>query len=192
MSTSRILPGCKHRTRLHTLALCCCAIVVTFTTQTPVYAQQEKVRLGTPVSETQLADFDQIIDADGSGLPAGSGTASQGESIYNAKCQACHGASGEGLSAATRLAGGSLHDEGAPVRTIGSYWPYATTIFDFVRRAMPADAPKSLSDLEVYQLTAYLLYMNGIIEKDFQVDKNNLARINMPNAEGFIDRSHLQ
>jgi len=192
MSTSSILPGVKNRARFNILALCCCAVTALFVTQSGVYAQEEKVRLGTPVSETQLVDFDQIIDADGSGLPTGSGTAAEGEPIYNAKCQACHGASGEGLSAATRLTRGSLHNEGTPVKTVGSYWPYATTIFDFVRRAMPADAPKSLTDLEVYKLTAYLLYMNGIIEKDYQLDRDNLASIDMPNSDGFVDQSHLQ
>ena len=85
-----------------------------------------------------------------------------------------------------------MQSEETPLRTVGSYWPYASTIFDFVRRAMPADAPKSLSNEEVYQVTAYVLYLNGIIQEDTLINADSLNAIKMPNADGFIDRSHIQ
>ena len=105
--------------------------------------------LGTPLNPEQLSGFDLIVEPDGTGLPAGSGTAAAGENVFRARCQACHGANGEGNSSNTVLVGGSMQSEGPPLRTVGSYWPHATTVFDFIRRAMPADAPKSLSDEEV-------------------------------------------
>ncbi|MBL4819481.1 MAG: cytochrome c [Gammaproteobacteria bacterium] len=148
--------------------------------------------LGTPVSPSQVAGFDLIVGADGNELPSGSGTAAQGEAIYQARCQSCHGADGEGLSSATRLVGGSMQSEGRPIRTVGSYWPYATTVFDFIRRAMPADAPKSLTDEEVYQVTAYVLFMNNIIDREAILNRDSLSKIEMPNRHGFIDQSNIQ
>ena len=153
---------------------------------------QEAVRLGTPVSEEQLAEFDLIAAPDGSGFPEGSGTAREGKAIYDARCAACHAAKGEGTSGNTVIVGGDMQSEEAPLRTVGSYWPYASTIFDFVRRAMPADAPKSLSNTEAYQVTAYVLYLNGIILEDTLINANTLNAVKMPNADGFIDRSHIQ
>ncbi len=110
----------------------------------------------------------------------------QGENIYQRTCAACHGAKGQGASA-EELAGGqnSLTDD-PPDKTIGRYWPYATTLFDFVQRSMPLDAPRSLSTDQVYAVTAYLLYLNGVIAGDQIVDAASLARIRMPNRDGFI------
>ena len=153
---------------------------------------QEAVRLGTPISEEQLAEFDLIATPDGAGFPEGSGTAREGKAVYDTRCAACHAATGEGISGRTVIAGGDMQSEETPLRTVGSYWPYASTIFDFVRRAMPADAPKSLSNEEVYQVTAYVLYLNGIIQEDTLINADSLNAIKMPNADGFIDRSHIQ
>lgn len=152
---------------------------------------QETVRLGTPVSEEELADFDLIAEPDGGGFPSGSGTAAQGKAIYDAQCAACHGMQGEGTTGVAALVGGDMQSEGTPLRTVGSYWPYASTVFDFVRRAMPATAPKSLSDEEVYQVVAYVLYMNGIVGENQVLNAETLPTIVMPNADGFIDQSHL-
>ncbi|MBT8147262.1 MAG: cytochrome c [Gammaproteobacteria bacterium] len=148
--------------------------------------------LGTPVSPSQLSGFDLIVEPDGTGLPAGSGTAAEGENVFRARCQACHGANGEGNSSSTVLVGGSMQSEGPPLRTVGSYWPHATTVFDFIRRAMPADAPKSLSDEEVYQVTAYVLFLNEIVGRDEVLNARSLPLIDMPNSDGFIDQSHIQ
>jgi S-disulfanyl-L-cysteine oxidoreductase SoxD len=155
-------------------------------------SQEQSMRLGTPISQDQLRDFDLIAPPDGSGFPAGSGTARQGRSVFNTKCAACHAENGEGTSAATRLVGGDMHSAGTPLRTVGSYWPYASTIFDYVRRAMPANAPKSLSNEEVYQVTAFLLFLNEIIPENMVLDSESLLQVEMPNADGFIDRSQVQ
>ncbi len=145
--------------------------------------------LGTPVNESQLAGFDQIAAPDGSGYPQGGGTAIQGKVIFERRCAACHGINGEGTSAQTLLVGGDMQSEGRPVRTVGSYWPHASTLFDYVQRAMPADAPKSLSSSEVYQVIAYVLHLNGIVEDSLVLNSESLMRVQMPNRDGFIDSS---
>ena len=150
------------------------------------------MRLGIPVSEEDLSQFDLIAGPDGSGFPPGSGTARQGKEVFDVNCAVCHGANGEGTSGNTIIVGGDMQSEGPPLRTVGSYWPHASTLFDFIRRAMPAIAPKSLTNEQVYQVTAYVLYMNNIITEDVELNATNLAGIEMPNADGFIDRSDIQ
>jgi|FLOH01.1.fsa_nt_gi S-disulfanyl-L-cysteine oxidoreductase SoxD len=156
------------------------------------FSQAQTTGLGTAISESQLRDFDLIAAPDGSGFPEGSGTALQGKLVFEARCQACHGANGEGTSGNTVLVGGDMHSEDRPLRTVGSYWPYASTLFDYVRRAMPADSPKSLSNTEVYQVTAYVLYLNGIINQYAVLNSETLLKVNMPNKDGFIDHSQVQ
>jgi len=121
----------------------------------------------------------------GAGLPPGSGTATQGAEVYKTKCIACHGPDGaNGVN--DRLVGGQgTLTSAAPVKTIGSYWPYATTVFDYVRRAMPYPAPHSLTDAETYAVTAYLLHLNGIIGTDDVMDATSLPKVKMPNRSGF-------
>ena len=155
-------------------------------------SSQETVRLGTPISENQPDNFDLVAPPDGSGFPVGSGSARQGKAVFDTKCAACHGSNGEGTSGNTIIVGGDMHSEENPLRTVGSYWPYASTIFDYVRRAMPANAPKSLSNTEVYQVTAYVLFLNGIIEEDMVLNSETLQSVEMPNTDGFIDRSYIQ
>lgn len=157
-----------------------------------VSSAQESVRLGTPVSEADLAGFDLIAEPSGAGFPSGSGTAAQGKAIFESRCAACHGLNGEGNSAATIIVGGDMQSEDTPLRTVGSYWPYASTVFDFIRRAMPADAPKSLSDEEAYQVAAYVLYLNGLVGENEVLNAETLPQVRMPNADGFIDQSDIQ
>ena len=145
--------------------------------------------LGTPINESQLEGFDLIAQPDGSGYPEGNGTAVQGKAIFETRCVACHGLNGEGTSTNTRLVGGDMQSEERPIRTVGSYWPHASTLFDYVQRAMPANAPKSLSSSEVYQVIAYVLHLNGIIEDTLILSKQTLMQIEMPNKDGFIDSS---
>ena len=142
--------------------------------------------LGKPATPAQVEAADVSIGPDGAGLPPGSGTPAQGEAIFNTKCLACHGPQGAG-SVNDRLVGGQgTLASSAPLKTIGSYWPYATTVFDYVRRAMPYPEPHSLTDPEAYALTAYLLSLNGIIAKDAVMDAKALPRVLMPNRGNFI------
>jgi S-disulfanyl-L-cysteine oxidoreductase SoxD len=146
-------------------------------------------RLGRVATSQEIAASDISIPPSGAGLPAGSGTAKQGEAVYVAQCQACHGPKGVGKPADPLVGGiGSLATAN-PVRTVGSFWPYATTLFDYTRRAMPATKPLSLSSDEVYAVTAYLLYLNGIIAENAEMNAKTLPQVKMPNRDGFIDRS---
>jgi cytochrome c len=141
---------------------------------------------GQPASEEQIAGWDIDVNASGEGLPAGSGTVAQGEEIYARLGAKCHGAMGEGTQGVPALVGGigTLNTD-APLKTVGSYWPYAPVLFDYIRRAMPADNPQSLTPDEVYALCAYLLHLNGIVEADAVMDAQSLPQVVMPNHAGF-------
>ena len=145
------------------------------------------IGFGQPATAAEIAGWDIDVAADGTGLPPGSGTVQQGEELYARLGATCHGAMGEGGEGGPPLVGGigSLNTE-APVKTVGSYWPYAPTLFDYIRRAMPADNPQSLSPDEVYALCAYLLYLNGIVPEDAVMDAQSLPRVVMPNHAGFV------
>jgi len=149
-------------------------------------ADQPAPRFGEPVSAAELARWDISIPPGGAGLPAGSGTAREGLKVYEQHCLACHGAKGVGKPADALAGGiGSLATK-TPLRTVGSYWPYSTTLFDYVRRAMPLNNPLSLSDADVYAVSAYVLFLNGIIAEDTVMNAQTLPQVKMPNREGFI------
>jgi cytochrome c len=141
---------------------------------------------GHPATVEEIAGWDIDIAPDGAGLPPGSGSVAQGEALFAKLGAKCHGAKGEGTDAAPALVGGigSLRTD-KPVKTVGSYWPYATTLYDYIHRAMPADAPQSLLPDEVYALCAYLLYLNGIVPQDAVLDAQSLPQVVMPNHAGF-------
>jgi len=146
----------------------------------------EGPNLGTEATQEQIAAWDVSIGADGEGLPAGSGTAEQGAAVYEVHCIACHGQEGVG-QLNNRLVGGHGTLTGpAPVRTVGSYWPYATTIFDYIRRAMPYQYTASLADDEVYAVTAYILFLNGIIDEADVINAETLPKVQMPNRDNFV------
>lgn len=142
---------------------------------------------GQDASDEEIAGWDIDVRPDGVGLPPGSATAADGEMLYEEQCALCHGSFGEGVGRYPVLAGGegTLTEE-RPERTIGSYWPYASTVWDYIHRAMPFMQPESLSDQEVYALTAYVLYLNDLVEYDFELTQDNLASIQMPNRDGFF------
>jgi cytochrome c len=150
-------------------------------------ASAQAPKFGQPIAPADLAPWDISIGPDGAGLPPGRGTATQGEVVYTAKCQACHGEKGAGRPN-DRLVGGkgTLAPNQAPVKTVGSYWPYATTLFDYIRRAMPFQDSKSLTDDEAYAVSAYILSLNEIIGKDDVLDAQSLPKVRMPNRDGFI------
>lgn len=142
--------------------------------------------LGRSATEAAIKAWDIDVSPTGEGLPPGRGTVQQGAGIYANKCAACHGASGiEGPK--DRLVGGqgSLATD-HPIKTIGSYWPYATTLHDYINRAMPLDAPQSLKPDEVYAVVAWLLHQNGIIPSDMVIDAQTLPAVKMPNRDGFV------
>jgi cytochrome c len=147
--------------------------------------------IGRPATPTEIAAIDIDVGPDGAGLPPGRGTSADGAPIYAARCAGCHGKTGkEGPNDVLvgRLPGDAFtfaRDQRAP-KTIGSYWPYATTVFDYIRRAMPPDKPGSLQDDEVYALTAYLLAANELIAADAVVDAASLPKVKMPAREHFV------
>ena len=149
-------------------------------------ANAASMGIGAPASEAEISGWDIDIRPDGMGLPVGAGTAEQGEPLYEAKCAACHGSFGEGAGRWPVLAGGegSLAEE-RPEKTVGSYWPYASTLWDYIHRAMPYPQPQSLSDDEVYKITAYVLYLNDIVDYDFELNQDSFKDVVMPNQDSF-------
>lgn len=149
-------------------------------------SDDEVFGFGEEASEEAIAGWDIDIAPDGTGLPPGSGTVEQGREIFARLGAPCHGENGEGTDAAPALVGGhgSLSSD-SPVETVGSYWPYATTLWDYIYRAMPATAPQSLTPDEVYAIVAFLLNANDIIPDDAVMDQDTLPQVIMPNREGF-------
>ena len=147
-------------------------------------------QFGQPIAPADIATWDISVGPDGAGLPPGRGTAIEGEAIYVAKCQACHGE--KGISPSVALAGalaggmGTLAPDKTPIKTVGSFWPYATTLFDYIRRAMPFQESKSLTADELYAVSAYILSLNGIVGSNDVIDAQSLPKVKMPNRDGFI------
>jgi S-disulfanyl-L-cysteine oxidoreductase SoxD len=150
-------------------------------------ALAESPKLGKPITQADLAEWDINILPDGTNLPAGSGKAADGAKIFAQKCVACHGENGQGGSA-VRLIGGPPKATLDGGKTIANYWPYATTVFDFIRRSMPFTQPRSLTDQEVYALTAYLLASNKLIGEGDEMNATTLPKVAMPNRGNFVIR----
>ena len=143
--------------------------------------------LGRSATPDDIAAWDISIGPDGAGLPLGRGTPQQGAAVYAAKCAACHGEKGAGRPNDQLVGGrGTLGAGQVPVRTVGSFWPYATTLFDYVRRAMPLNESKSLTGDETYAVVAYILHLNGVIAENDTLDDQTLPRVQMPNRDGFV------
>ena len=147
---------------------------------------EARFELGRPATADEIAAQDIAIGPRGDELPSGSGTARAGALIYAQKCAMCHGASGHEGPDPVLVGGAATLAGSQPVLSIGSFWPYATTVYDYIYRAMPFTQPGSLVPDEVFALTAFLLYSNGIIAQDMVVDRDNLAAVRMPNRNGFI------
>jgi S-disulfanyl-L-cysteine oxidoreductase SoxD len=146
----------------------------------------EGPNLGREATPAQIAGWDISVGPDGVGLPPGQGTPKTGAAVYEQKCQSCHGAKAAGQPNDRLVGGQGTLASKTPVRTIGSYWPYATTVFDYVRRAMPYAQPQSLSADETYAVTAYLLNLNGIIGDQDEMNARTLPKVKMPNQASFI------
>ena len=152
----------------------------------------ESLGLGRRASVQEIAAIDLDVNPAGVGLPAGQGTAMTGTKVYMARCASCHGVKGEGVPPSPALVG-RIPGDGFPfgtdaraVRTVGNYWPYATTLYDYVRRAMPIDAPASLEPDEVYGVVAFILAENGIIRRDEIMNATTLPNVRMPARDRFV------
>jgi cytochrome c len=148
---------------------------------------QERYGIGRAATPGEIAGWNiDVGGSDGSNLPAGSGTVDRGKTVFAEQCASCHGDKGQG-GIGDRLVGGEGTLASAkPVKTVGSYWPYAPTLFDYIRRAMPMNAPQSLSDTDVYAVSAYVLHLNGLLPADATLDAKSLSAIKMPNRSMFV------
>ena len=157
----------------------------------------ELFNFGRTATIEEIKEWDLDVSPDGNGLPEGTGTVEEGEILYTSKCLFCHGVNGEGgiNERLVSRAGEQFPDEdvacGFECRTIGNYWPYATTLYDYILRSMPMNAPGSLTNDEVYSISAYLLYLNRIISEDTQLNAENLKNIVMPARDKFINDDRL-
>ena len=151
-----------------------------------VYAQSPG--LGKKISQADVAAWDISILPDGTGLPAGSGTSAQGAKIFAAKCAACHGEGAKGGANAALVGSPPLTSGIDAPKTVANFWGQTSTVFDFIRRAMPWQAPRTLTNDEVYALTAYVLALNKIIGENDTMNAQTLPKVRMPNRDGFIVR----
>jgi S-disulfanyl-L-cysteine oxidoreductase SoxD len=142
--------------------------------------------VGRPLTPEEIKKIDITVAPDGKGLPPGSGSVSAGAAVYAKSCQSCHGAQGAGKPQDQLTGGLGTLASAKPVKTPASYWPVATTLFDYIRRAMPITSPQSLTNDEVYAVTAYILSIDGIVPADAVLDAKSLPRVKMPNRDGFI------
>jgi mono/diheme cytochrome c family protein len=171
------------REALSAVALAAALLIV------PSWCRGETPGLGRPISEADIKPWDITVKPDGTGLPSGSGTPAQGQKVFAEKCSACHGDNGKGGPAGGPMAGGAPISSGIDTpKTIGNFWGYPTTVFDFIRRAMPFNEPRTLTNDEVYALTAYLLSLDKIIGENEVMDARSLPKVKMPNRDNFIIR----
>jgi mono/diheme cytochrome c family protein len=169
------------RRECHVAAVAALALIAASSAQA-----QSPYGIGRAATPAEIAGWNIDIDRDGNSLPPGSGSVSHGREVFDQQCAACHGAKGEG-GVGDRLAGGQgTVATPKPVRTVGSYWPYATTLFDYIRRAMPLNAPQSLGNEDIYAVSAYVLHLNGLLPADAALDAGKLKAIRMPNRDMFV------
>ncbi|MEE7438012.1 cytochrome c [Methylobacterium oryzae] len=146
----------------------------------------ERYGIGHPATEPEIAAWNIDVDRDGRKLPPGSGSVAHGRDVFEAQCASCHGARGEGGIGERLVGGQGTLGSTRPVKTVGSFWPYAPTLFDYIRRAMPMNAPQSLSDDDVYAVSGYVLHLNGLVPEGAVLDARSLAAVRMPNRDGFV------
>src|SRR5229473_5000666 len=147
---------------------------------------QSAYGIGRSATPAEIAGWNIDVDRDGNNLPPGSSTVSHGREVFDQQCAACHGAKGEGGIGDQLVGGQGTLATPKPVRTVGSYWPYAPTLFDYIRRAMPQNAPQSLSNDDVYAVSAYILNLNGLLPADATLAPTTLSAIKMPNRRMFV------
>jgi S-disulfanyl-L-cysteine oxidoreductase SoxD len=155
---------------------------------TPAQAQSP-YGIGRAATPAEIAGWNIDIDRYGNNLPPGVGSVGRGSEVFDQQCAACHGARGEGGIGEQLVGGQGTLTTANPIRTVGSYWPYAPTLFDYIRRAMPQNAPQSLSNEDVYAVSAYILYLNGLLPAEATLDARTLSAIKMPNRNMFVGDS---
>lgn len=178
----------RKRVRLGTLAVLClvwlCVVGVGGKPIPPESSQTFGV--GKPATSAEIQSWNIDVGPDGEGLPPGQGSVQEGAKVYAATCAACHGPTGREGPMNRLVAGEGTLGTDHPVKTVGSYWPYATTLYDYIFRAMPPTAPQTLSPDEVYAVVAWILFQNGIVDETTVLDRQSLPAIRMPNREGFV------
>ena len=161
-------------------------IVLMLAGAVPLGAQSPKYGVGRPATPEEIRDLGSAIAPDGGGLPEGSGTVAAGREVFANRCARCHGPTGEGDVGARLVGGQGTLRTPRPLKTVGSFWPYATTLWDYINRAMPFDQPGLLKPAEVYAVAAFILNLNGIIAVDQVMDARSLPQVRMPNRDGFV------
>jgi len=162
------------------------AAAATLSAQSPREPREPRYGVGRPPTPEEIRELGSAIAPDGRGLPAGAGTVAAGRELFAAQCARCHGPNGEGDVGARLVGGQGTLRTPRPLKTVGSFWPYATTLWDYVNRAMPFDRPGLLTPPEVYAAVAFVLNLNGIIEEDRVMDATSLPKVKMPNRDGFV------
>src|SRR5215471_20404849 len=162
-------------------------LAIAFASAATLAAQSPRFGVGRPPTPDEVRGLGAAIAPDGGGLPEGSGTVSEGRKVYTAHCARCHGPNAEGGDVGAPLVGGKgTLATARPLKTVGSFWPQATTVWDYVNRAMPFDQPGLLTPPEVYAVVAYILNLNGIIAEEMVIDAKSLPKVTMPNHDGFV------
>lgn len=161
-------------------------LLLAVVTAVPARAQLPSYGVGRAPSAEEIKKWDVTIPPDGRGLPAGSGTAAVGKTIFTERCASCHGEKGQDPKYGALVGGHGTLNTPRPVRTVGSFWPYATTLWSYINRSQPLDEPGSLTPDQVYAVTAYVLFLNGIIAEQDVLDAATLVKVRMPNREGFV------
>jgi len=161
-------------------------VLAVLASSVPLAAQSPTFGVGGPVTTEEIRDLGVAIAPDGGGLPEGSGTVAAGRDVFVAQCARCHGPKGEGDVGPALAGGQGTLRTARPLKTVGSYWPYATTLWDYINRAMPFDKPGLLKPSEVYAVAGYILNLNGIIGDADVMDSKSLPKVKMPNRDGFV------
>jgi cytochrome c len=162
------------------------ALVLVLAGVVPLAAQSPTFGVGRPATREEIRDLGAAIAPDGGGLPEGSGTVAAGREVFAAECSRCHGPKAEGDVGPVLVGGQGTLQTARPLKTVGSFWPYATTLWDYINRAMPFDKPGLLKPPQVYAVVAYILNLNGIIGDAAVMDAKSLPKVRMPNRDGFV------
>src|SRR2546425_450080 len=168
------------------MSRCSTILLMVLAASLPLAAQSPTFGVGRPATPQEIRELGAAIAPDGGGLPEGSGTAEAGRDVFAVQCARCHGPKAEGDVGPALVGGQGTLATAKPLKTVGSYWPYATTLWDFINRAMPFDKPGLLKPADVYAVAAYILNLNGIIRDADVMDAKSLPKVKMPNRDGFV------